>query len=167
MRYSTGQADCVDTLNYEVAQVNAESTVLTLLVVPGPKSSTKGSKSTITLKPSGALASAEESSNLDLQRVARMEWTALEAREGIEWSRNWPASGGLLEAKVNVKPITRTKVDTTMTVTYKEGVNTKCVATIKVLNSVRIAENVEVTFPDGMTYAEKLKELQLADSKGY
>ena len=161
----------VDKLKFLVLEASPETTAISCEVIPVESSTTKASKKVNSFKPGGVLQSREDTSDLNLARINRMEWTATEARQGIEWSRNWPASSDLLEAKVNVKPTSHSATDTTLLVTYKEGENTKCVATIKVLNRVRVVEDLALTInnvlvpgatkPGSLIVSEKLKEIQL------
>ena len=161
----------VEKLSYSVLQAGTEVTAISCERTPVPSAGEKPVKKTLTFKPNGFLLSREDEPDENFERMNRMEWTATEARQGISWSRDWPASGNLLEAKVSVKPTSRTLDDTTMAVTYKEGLVTKCVATIKVLNRVRIVEDVGMTVTGvlvpgasrlgDLVVTDKLKEIHL------
>ena len=161
-----------DQVNYRVVRVEAQFYALKTDVIPGPGSHSKHSSVTTIFKPGGSLMSPEDTSNLDLERVRRMEWTALEQRKGISWSRNWPSRSDLIEAKIIVKPQARTLKDTTLLVTYKEGDLTKAVATVKVLNRASVIEDLAVTInqttregslePGSLVVTEKLKEIHVS-----
>jgi len=162
----------VDRLSYEVLQAGTEVSSLSCVTASGSPSDSKPLKKILSFKPNGFLLSREDEPDENVERVNRMEWTATEARQGISWSRSWPAAGNLIEARVIVKPTSRSANDTTMLVTYKEGLVTRCVATIKVLNSVRIVEDLGLTINNVLVPAasklgslivtNKLKELHLA-----
>ena len=170
---ASGRADAknVDSLSYRVLQAGPEFTAVSCEVIPTESSRSKPSKRVTSFKPNGVLLSREDASDPNIERISRMEWTATEARQGIAWSRNWPTSSDLLEAKVIVKPTARAVDETTMSVTYKEGEAVKCVATIKILNNVRIVEDLTVTIsnvevpgstkPGSLFVTEKLKEIHL------
>ena len=131
----------------------------------------KPAKKLVSFKPNGSLLGIEDEPNETMGRISRMEWTATEARQGIEWSRKWPASSNLLEAKVTVRPTSKTAKDTTLTVTYKEGMVTKCTGVINILNNVRVVEDAIITIygapglasakPTGITVTDRLKEIHL------
>ena len=161
----------VDKLDYQVVRVVAAETTIALNTTPMANSRTKKSKRITVFHPNGTLISDEDSSNLDLERINRMEWTALEPRKALSWSRNWRASSTLVEAKVTVKPTSRTTTDTTLLVTYVEGEKTKAVATIKVFNELPVIEDLALTInnadipgstkPGSLIVTEKLIEIHV------
>jgi hypothetical protein len=163
----------IDKVSYQVLQAGTELTAISCEMTPVGSIDTKPVKKVISFKPNGFLISREDESDDNVERINRMEWTATEARQGISWSRDWRASGGLLEATVTVKPTSRAAQDTTMLVTYKEGTNAKCVATIKVFNNVRIVEDLGATINNvivpgatklgSLVVTEKLKEIHLVE----
>jgi hypothetical protein len=165
----------VDKLGYQVLQAGTEVTAVSCDKTDGSKPSEKPTKKTFMFKPNGFLLSHEDETDENVERLNRIEWTATEAREGISWSRNWPAAGNLLEARVNVKPTSRTVEDTTMAVTYQEGEIIKCVATVKVFNRVRIVEDLGMTItgvlvpgatkPGSLVITDKLKEIHLVGGR--
>ena len=108
-------------MTYRVVRVEAAMFAIQTGVVPAGDAKAKPLIAINIFKPSGALVSKEDTSDLNLARIQRMEWTALEERKGISWSRSWSSSSNLIEAKVTVKPTARTPKDTTLLVTYDEG----------------------------------------------
>jgi len=165
-------AKVVEKLVYTVVEAGAERTIIGCEETTTSPTRSKPTKKKTAFSPSGVVLTREEQLDPTIGRLNRMEWTATEARQGISWSRNWPAGGNLIEAKVLVKPVARTKDSTTMLVTYSEGKEIKCTANIVVLNDVRVVDSVSVTFakaqvPDSSKLgtceiSEKLKELHLA-----
>lgn len=165
----------VERLSYQVVQAGTELTAISIDTRSVSPPSDVPVKRVFTFKPNGFLLSREDESDENAGRLNRVEWTATEARQGISWSRDWPASGALLEAKVSVRPKNRTLEDTTMAVTYKEGAVARCVATVKVLNRVRIVKELAATIsgalapgatkPGDLFISDKLKELHLVDGR--
>jgi hypothetical protein len=100
-----------------------------------------------------------------------MIWTATELREGLSWSRKWPLIPGLPEAVVSVKPTSRTAEDQALSVQYREGTDTRIVASIKLLNQVRVVKEISLTInkvqipgsilPGTVAITERLKEIHL------
>lgn len=158
-------------ITYRVVRVEAAMFAIQTGVAPAGDAQAKPLLATNIFKPSGALVSKEDTSDLNLARIQRMEWTALEERKGISWSRSWTSSSNLIEAKVTVKPTARTPKDTTLLVTYDEGGVRKGTGTIKVLNDVPVIEELRLTLnkvegygsiqPETLTVIETLKEIHI------
>ena len=98
----------VEKLSYSVLQAGTEVTAISCEQASIPLAGERPVKKILTFKPNGFLFSREDEPDENIERLNRMEWTATEARLGISWARDWPASGNLLEAKVTVKPTSRT-----------------------------------------------------------
>ena len=163
----------VDKLNYSVVSYTPEDFDVSVEVVTGTASTFKPSKVYFVFRQNGVLLSKEDTSDADMERINRMEWTTLEDRHGISWSRKWPELAGLSEANVIVKPTGSTRDDTTYSVNYVEHEKVKCVATIKVLNKARVVEDLAVTINDvhvpgqavagSIAVTEKLKAISFVD----
>ena len=161
----------VSRLLYSVIGVTAEFTTINVDVSPIPDDKSKPVRQVLVFNSGGVLVNRENTTNLDLARVRRMEWTAAEPRQGISWSRNWPAKSDLLESKVTVKPTMRTEKDVTMLVNYLESGKSKATATVKVVAGLPIIEDFEGTImgssvpgakkPAVLIVSENLKELHL------
>ncbi len=147
-RHITQDLDHVDTtsvesLSFSVQRADGELTIIASSISERGSASETRAKLVLAFRPTGALASAEPIIDPDAERINRIKWTALETRQGISWSRNWPAIGNLLEAKVTVRPTARTLTDKTVSVTYTENGQTKCLGTIKISTQGEISEKKE------------------------
>ena len=161
-------------VQYRVVRVEAALFAIQTDIASASYPKAKPITSITVFKPNGALISNEDTIDLNLERIRRMEWTALEERKGISWSRSWPSRSSLIEAKVIVKPTARTQKDTTLSIIYQEAGITRGTGTIKILNDVPVIEELSVTLkpvevpgstkPGRLTVSETLKEIHIGSN---